>query len=64
MQESTQLMQRAYWLGEADLQALLTARRQAAMAAHSALAARAAALRASYLLLIDARIVWDLERVR
>jgi len=64
MQDSAQLMQRAYSLGEAELQSLLTARRQAAVAAQSALAARVAALRAYYLLLIDARLVWDLERVR
>jgi len=62
MQENARLMQRAYSLGEADLQALLTARRQAATAAQSALAARVAALKAHYLLLIDASLVWDLER--
>lgn len=61
MQESAQLMQRAYSLGEADLQSLLTARRQAAAAAHSALAARVAALKAYYLLLVDAHLVWDLS---
>lgn len=61
MQESAQLMQRAYSLGEADLQALLTARRQAAMAATSALASRVAALKAYYSLLIDAHLVWDLD---
>ena len=61
MQESAQLMQRAYSLGEADLQALLTARRQAALAANNALASRAAALKAYSLLLIDAHLVWDLD---
>ena len=60
MQESAQLMQRAYSLGEADLQALLTARRQAALAANNALASRAAALKAYSLLLIDAHLLWDL----
>ena len=60
MQESAQLMQRAYSLGEADLQALLAARRQAALVANNALASRAAALKAYYLLLIDAHLLWDL----
>ena len=62
MQENARLTQRAYSLGEADLQALLIARRQAALAAHSALAARVAALKSHYLLLIDASLVWDLDR--
>ena len=60
MQESAQLVQRAYSLGESDLQSLLTARRQAAMAAQGALAARVAAIKARTLLLVDARLVWDL----
>lgn len=61
MQDNARLMQRAYSLGEADLQALLSARRQATMAAQNALAARIAALKSHYLLLIDAHLIWDLE---
>lgn len=59
--ENAKLMQRAYSLGEADLQALLLARRQATAAAQSALSTRVAALRAYSLLLIDAHLIWDLE---
>lgn len=62
MRKSAGLMQRAYSLGEADLQALLTVRRQATAAENHALAARVAALKAHYLLLIDARLVWNLDR--
>lgn len=61
MQDNATLMQRAYSLGEADLQALLTAQRQATAAAQNALAARTAALKGYYLLLIDAHLVWDLD---
>lgn len=61
MRENGQLMQRAYTLGEADLQALLTARRQAATAAQGALAAKVAAARAYYALLVDAHLVWDMD---
>jgi len=61
MQDNARLVQRAYSLGEADLQALLSARRQATMAAQNALAARMAALKNYYLLFIDAHLVWDLE---
>lgn len=61
MQNNAKLMQRAYALGEADLQALLSARRQATAAAQNARAARIAAVRAYYLLLIDAHLVWDLD---
>lgn len=60
MEENASMMRRAYSLGEADLQSLLTARRQAAIAARSALEAKAAAARAYYLLLIDAHLVWDM----
>lgn len=62
MQESAKLMQRAYSLGEADLQSLLSARRQAAQAAQHALAARVAALKAHGLLLIDGHLIWDLDK--
>jgi hypothetical protein len=53
-------MQRAYTLGEAELQALLLARRQATAATTSALQARVAALKAYYGLLVDAHLIWDL----
>lgn len=61
MQSNARLMQRAYSLGEADLQSLLAARRQATAATQSALAARSSALKSYYLLLIDAHLIWDLE---
>jgi outer membrane protein TolC len=60
MHDNVKLMQKAYSLGEADLQALLAARRQATAAAQNALAAKTAALKGAYLLLIDAHLVWDL----
>ena len=60
-QESARLTQRAYTLGEADLQALLLVRRQALDAARAALEARVDALRANYRLMIDAHRIWDLE---
>lgn len=58
--ENARLTQRAYTLGEADLQSLLLARRQSLDAARAALEARADALRASYRLLVDAHLIWDL----
>jgi len=61
MQDNARLLQRAYALGEADLQSLLVARRQATGAAQNALAARVASLKAYYRLLVDAHLVWDLE---
>lgn len=61
MQDNARLMQRAYTLGESDLQALLLARRQATAAAQSALAARVGAAKNYYWLLIDAHLVWDLD---
>ena len=60
-QENAKLMQRAYSLGEADLQALLLARRQATGAAQSTLASKIAALKSYSLLLIDAHLIWGLE---
>ncbi len=59
--ENVRLMQRAYQLGEADLQAVLQARRLALAAALTAHQARIAALRAYYLLLVDAHMIWDME---
>ena len=58
--ENARLMQRAYALGEADLQALLLARRQAAQAAVAALEAQADSLRWEARLLVDAHLIWDL----
>lgn len=61
MQENAGLIQRAYTLGEAGLQDLLIARRQAANAANNALQAQAQALNAYYRLVVDAHWVWDLD---
>ncbi|MGJ7579812.1 TolC family protein [Variovorax sp. RHLX14] len=58
--ESARLTQRAYSLGEADLQGLLLARRQYLEVARAAQEARAAALKANYRLLVDAHLIWDL----
>ena len=60
-QENAALMQRAYALGEADLQALLQTRRQATAAANAALQAQVAALKVYYGLLVDAHLIWGLE---
>ena len=60
MQENATLMQRAYALGEAELQALLLARRQATAAMNNALQTQVAALKAYYGLLVDAHLIWDL----
>ncbi|MCG2585631.1 TolC family protein [Massilia sp. TS11] len=60
-QASAALVQRAYALGEGDLQTLLAARRQSSAAQQAALQAQAAAVRAYGLLLVDAHLVWDLE---
>ncbi len=57
---SARLMQRAYALGEADLQSLLLVRRQSLDASRAAVEARADALRSNYRLLIDAHLIWDL----
>ena len=58
--DSARLTQRAYALGEADLQTLLLARRQALDAANAAEFARVEALRWHYQLLVDARLIWGL----
>ena len=52
--------QRAYALGEADLQSLLLVRRQSLDASRAAVEARAEALRWNYRLLIDAHLIWNL----
>lgn len=59
--ESVRLTQRAYHLGEADLQTLLLVRRQALDAVNAAVTARSEALRARYRLLVDARLIWNLD---
>jgi cobalt-zinc-cadmium efflux system outer membrane protein len=59
--EGARLAQRAYTLGETDLQALLMVRRQSMDAVNAAVTARADALRARYKLLIDARLLWNLD---
>lgn len=58
--ENARLVQRAYALGEADLQSMLLSRRQAAQVDMAALEAQAEALRGEARLLIDAHQVWDL----
>ena len=59
--DSARLTQRAYSLGEADLQTLLLARRQALEATTAAEQARVEALRWHYRLLVDAHLIWALE---
>ena len=59
--DSARLTQRAYMLGEADLQTLLLARRQALDASTAAEQARVEALRWHYRLLVDAHLIWALE---
>ena len=61
MQSNATLMQRAYVLGEAELQALLQARRSAVAALNNALQAQVSALKAYYSLLVNAHLVWDFE---
>lgn len=58
--EIARLTQRAYTLGEVDLQSLLLVRRQSLDALRAAAEARAEALRWNYRLLIDAHLIWDL----
>ena len=61
MRENATLMQRAYTLGEVELQALLLARRQATAAMNNVLQAQVTALKAYYGLLVDTHLIWDLE---
>jgi cobalt-zinc-cadmium efflux system outer membrane protein len=56
--DNARLTQRAFSLGETDLQSLVLVRRQSVDAANAAAAARADALRARYRLLIQARLLW------
>lgn len=59
--QNARLTQRAYTLGEADLQAALLARRLSVDAALGAAQARTDALRARYRLLVDAHLIWNLH---
>lgn len=56
--DNARLVQKAYALGEQDLQALLLARRQALGAAEAEVRARTDALRAYYRLLLDGKLLW------
>lgn len=56
--DNADLSQRAYSLGEVDLQSLLLSRRQSSLAAESALQAQVSAVRAYCRLLIDAHLMW------
>ena len=58
--ENAPLTQRAYALGEADLQALWLARRQSVEALLGAAQARADARRVRYRPLVDGHLIWDL----
>ncbi|MBI5039748.1 MAG: TolC family protein [Gammaproteobacteria bacterium] len=58
LRDNARLAQKAYTLGEQDLQALLLARRQALSAAQAEAQARGDALRAYYRLLLDAKLLW------
>lgn len=60
MQANADQAQRAYSLGEIDLQSLLQARRLAIQAASNALSAQLAAWKAGYGLMVDAHLVWGL----
>ena len=59
--DSARLTQRAYSLGEADLQTLLLARRQTLDASTATEQARVEALRWRYRLLVDAHLIWALD---
>lgn len=59
--DNAQLAQRAYSLGESDLQSLLLARRQSGEAAIAELRARSDAVRAGLRLRLQANRVWDLR---
>tara|TARA_Y100000296_G_scaffold87345_1_gene132324 strand:- start:1681 stop:2889 length:1209 start_codon:yes stop_codon:yes gene_type:complete len=62
MSENARLMQRAYALGEGDLQSLLLTQRQAANSRQTALSARAAAIKSYYQVLIDSHLIWGLDQ--
>lgn len=58
--DNARLAQRAYALGEGDIQGVLLSRRLSLDAALGALQARIDALRARYRLLVDAHLIWKL----
>ncbi|HTH60721.1 MAG TPA: TolC family protein [Paraburkholderia sp.] len=60
--DNARLMQKAYALGEADLQSLLLARRQFLETSRAALAAQGEAVRAQMRVLIDAHLIWNLAQ--
>lgn len=62
MSHNATLMQRAYDLGELDLQTLLQARRQSTAAAVTALQAETGAIKAYNGLLLEAHLIWELGR--
>jgi cobalt-zinc-cadmium efflux system outer membrane protein len=59
MRDNAALTQRAYELGEVDLQSLLTAGRLATSAEQTALSAKVAATRAYFSLLLEANLLWE-----
>lgn len=61
MADNARLVQRAYSLGETDLQTLLLSRRQATQASQTALDAQVDAVKAYESLRVDAHWVWDLD---
>lgn len=61
MEKNAQLVQRAYTLGEADLQSLLLARRQAISANYTVLKTKSDSLKNYLELLVDAHLIWNLE---
>jgi cobalt-zinc-cadmium efflux system outer membrane protein len=58
MADNARLTQKAYSLGEGDVQLLLLARRQALAAAEDEATAKIAALRSYYQLLLNAKLLW------
>ncbi len=58
MTDNAALSQKAYALGEGDIQLLLLSRRQALGAAMDEASAKVAALRSYYQLLLDAKLLW------
>ena len=58
MADNARLTQKAYSLGEGDIQLLLLARRQALAAAEDEATTKVAALRAYYQLLLSAKLLW------
>jgi outer membrane protein TolC len=61
MRSNAELMQRAYSLGEAGLNEVLTARRQSLEASLAAVLAQTDAAEARYRLMLDAHLLWPLD---